>query len=252
MTKSTFDRGALTLKAYLRLPPLSTRDLYRLYDRDRPSLKTRKTPLADLVKAPLPRELAAWGPMRSSRAMVEAGRLLEAQSSVESGEDARLRATLELLDALCDARPEVLKVLRSVVLPAVRTLGHARERNDPQTIARLERFLLRLSGSAPAIIVSGIVVAGNPRYRGVPTKRRKGTGKQRSKESMAGRIRRAAAELEKEFIAPARQQLAREGYKPMVDRLDLIMRAIEAVVTAASSPLGSGARSALRAARRSP
>jgi len=231
VSKSGFDRGSFALKKFLRVKPLSTEDLYRLYDEDRPSLETRKTPLADLIKTPLPPELVDWAGERSSQAILAAADVLE-NRSVGAREQARFGATLDLLETLCGSRPDVL---RPVILPAVRALRHARQRNDQPTAARLERFLLRVSGTAPAIVVSGTLLAGNPRYRGTQANRRKGGGTRRNKASMVRAIRRAAVELHNDFAAPARERLIREGYKPMVERLDLILKAVHSVVEAASS-----------------
>lgn len=163
--------------------------------------------------------------------MIEAGRLLLGNAEAP-GEDGKFRATMNLLEGLCDSHPEVL---RSVVAPAIRALKLARQRGDEATAPRLERFLLRLAGAAPEVIVSGVVVVGNPRFRGASKKRGR-TGKRRNKPHMVRAIRGAAQNLRDAFVVPASQRLIREGYKPLADRLALIIKALDSVVSVASAP----------------
>lgn len=209
---------------YSKLKRLSTEDLYRLFDKDRPSSDIRKTPLADLVGMPIPVELAGWGAMRTSQAMLEAARVVGRPMEAPDARR-RLDATIGLLEGICDAQPILL---RPVVLPAVRALHRAREAKDDAIADRLESLLLRLCGEAPGTVVGGVLLAANPRYP------RKGRSKRWKKAYMVRAIQRGTDDLQNKFIAPVRQRLAGEGYRPMADRLDSIGRALATVISAAS------------------
>ncbi len=228
--------GVASLKKYFELETLSGRNLLRVYDWDRPPLEIRKAPLSDFLASPPPLELGSWAARRSSLAMLDAAGMLSRY--VKGGDEVDIAPLMNLLEDLVNSHPEIL---RPIVLPAVRALRSARERNDSDVAERLEKLLLLIAGSSPATLVAGVLVTGNWRFRS-PAKKNRAGGRVKNKSYMVRAIQRAAADLRETFVLPATQRLSREGYKPMVDRLELVLNAIDSVIAAASRPAASRRR----------
>lgn len=226
-------REVATLKKLVKLTTLSTWDLERMYNVGRAPGAIRKTLLSRLLSSTLPPEFVEWSSQRSSVAMLNAAKLLQ-EYVVAPDDGTTIAALLDLLEDLADSHP---KVLRSVVLPVVRALKSATARNDAAMAERLERFLLLVAGAAPTTLFGGVLVEGDWRFRS-PAKRRskRAGGQAKSKPYMISAIRRAAADFRDAFILPATQRLSRAGYKPMVDQLNLVMKALDCVIEAGSKP----------------
>lgn len=217
----------------MNLKTLSTRDLERMFNVGRAPGAIRKTPLSRLLASPLPLEFKEWRSQRSSVAMLHAAKLLQEYDG-SSDDGTRLASLLDLLENLVHTHPEVL---RSVVLPAVRALKSARARNDLTMAARLEKFLLLIAGAAPTTLFGGVLTEGNWRFRSPAKKRpKRAGGRTKNKPYMILAIRRAAADFRDAFVLPATQRLSQDGDKSMVDRLNLVSRALDSVIEAASRP----------------
>lgn len=210
------------LDKYLDLDALSERELYRLFDWDRPEHVTRKASLSELVGRALPPSLSGWRTLRASEAMLEAGKVIRNTAPADAE---RFRSVLSLLDGLTASHPEVL---RTVVWPTVQALQGARDGGDGETAAMLERLLLRLSRAAPAVVVSGIVNVGNPRFRGASKK----GGARWRKARIVGSIADASRVLREAFIDSVADERSRAGDPDTARTLAGISEALEAVVRA--------------------
>jgi len=153
--------------------------------------------------------------------------------SKASGDETKVSPVLDFLERLVESRPEALG---SAVSPAVLALATARKRNHGTTVERLEKILLLLAAASPATLVSGVLVKGDPRFPLNAKRVKRLGGKAKNRAHMVRAIRGAASDLRNTFVEPARTRLSPNGYKPMVDRLALVMEAIDSVVSAASRP----------------
>lgn len=221
-------RGTRDLEKYASVGALSEGQLLRLIEWDRPHQLIRRAPLVELLGKPPPTPWSEQGAERSSEALFALGKfLIHYAGDKEDGD--RFRGAIDLLQNLCDARPEAA---RTVVWPAVRCLDGARRRGDRQSAEALEGVLLHLARKAPAVVVSGILNAANPRYRG---NWKKGRDRWRKKQ-MIRSITGASRILREAFIVPATDRLNQEGYPSVVAILSQIEHALESVIRAAKEP----------------
>ena len=226
-------RTARDLKKYGSLGLISEAQLTRIIEWDRPHQEVRKAPLNELLGKPIPGPWSQLGSTQSSEAVFAIGKFL---IGYEGNLDnvPRFRGAVALLQELCDTHPEAT---RSAIWPAVRALEEARARGDHEAVQALEGVLLRISRKAPAVVVSGILNAGNPRFR---SSRKKGRNRWR-KWKMVGAIKRASTTFREAFIVPVSHRLEQEGYPSLVAVLSRIDGALDSVLRAAGEPSGASA-----------